>query len=167
MANMCEVDIRIAGEKDKVEEFITELPLFDKFYVDERKEKGNLIQVTGCGDVKWSIKSALKSGCYDGFVLKDECKRLNLACEIFSSEPGCQFQEHFLFAKNKVVIDKCVNYEEYYPAELSYERRLELSKEKGIDMSTIQKYADEEECMKFGGFKNYCEFEDLLEKYFS
>lgn len=63
-------------------------------------------------------------GGYDhnGYKLKfvtlyEACKELNLDMEVYSEEPGCEFQEHYLYKDGRVEVDETVRYWETFDEE--------------------------------------------------
>lgn len=63
-------------------------------------------------------------GGYDhnGYKLKfvtlyEACKELNLDMEVYSEEPGCEFQEHYLYRDGRLEVDETVRYWETFDEE--------------------------------------------------
>ena len=47
----------------------------------------------------------------------EACEQLNLDMEVYSEEPGCGFQEHYVFADKVLVVNESVDYTEEYDEE--------------------------------------------------
>lgn len=132
MPNYCYYEMKVKGSDDAIEELISMMNYnhpthhFHRVFeadVYERGEGFSLIY----GDVAWSINSAmlcLLGGCestgkeYD--FISNVSRRLQLEIEIFSSEPGIGFQEHYIFNNGKTVLSDCIDYSEYCFDELNY-----------------------------------------------
>lgn len=75
-----------------------------------------------CGDCAWSVHSCMRRGL--GTYAKDDDEHstslaeqselLNLEIEVFSSEPGVGFQEHYLYKNGEETIDDVEDYTETY-----------------------------------------------------
>lgn len=91
-------------------------------------------EINGC--CKWSIQSSLIDNAISmrtepnrwsfgteenvnlRFVtLYEACKELDLNMEVYSEEPGCEFQEHYLFIDGELELDECVDYHEEFNEE--------------------------------------------------
>lgn len=177
MANNCEFSMRITGGKKGIEEMISMLKWEGQFknnglgrvYCFETlqiqpTEINGVYTVDGHGYCAWSVLTAMRYE-YCNSSLESETKRLGLVVEIYSSEPGFQFQEHCLIVKGVVVMDEVVDYNEYR-ADGASENELE-------DLCRILGYSSKEELMNrvnengdvcAGGFgSDYGVFEDVLE----
>lgn len=127
MANNCLFDMRITGKEAAIKELIAMLSWQGEF-----KEKGlgrvfsfdaeeleetavpGIFVVTGYGDCAWSVLTAMCDYQERSRSLESESRRLELVVEVFSSEPGVGFQEHFLIDKGNVIESECVDYEEHW-----------------------------------------------------
>lgn len=89
------------------------------------------------GYVKWSIQSALIDDALsmrtqketgtgywgdiddvkDFVTLCEATERFNVTVEVFSKEPGCEFQEHFIIADGGCICDETAEYHEDYDEE--------------------------------------------------
>ena len=58
---------------------------------------------------------------FKGINMEDITKELNLTVEIFSSEPGVGFMEHYLVENGEISVDECVKYHEVENEEGDYE----------------------------------------------
>lgn len=82
--------------------------------------------------------------------LEIECKELDLECEAWFEEEGCEFQEHiFVNKKGELEIeDSCEWSREYW----------DYDEEDGMSENELQaKYGDNDD-IEVGGFENYGEF---------
>lgn len=86
-----------------------------------------------------------------GTSLQRLTKELNLIVEVFSSEPGCGFMEHYVIDKGNVTTKDVVNYMSVYP--LDYRDRQEAIEETGADISEEEwdKALEEDEYIDIGG----------------
>ena len=179
MANNCDFSMRITGGEAEIKELISMLRWEGKFkdsglgriysfYVDEDilpTSLADIYQVDGYGDCAWSVLTAMQY--YNGRTpcLESETDRLGLVVELFSSEPGCQFQEHILIAKGVVCIEDCVDYEEHWVD--NYDSLEAYNKDNETDFTEDMV---DDGCVRIGGFGDsygcFLEVEDL-EEYFS
>ena len=164
MPNLCDYDMRVEGKKDNVEKLLRimkyEEPIhmyriFSAEIYDSKRKSEDVYVVSICGDCAWSVYVCMLEGnsCYyqgepDGTSLLQLTKELNLKIEIFSSEPGIGFQEHYFIDKGKLIVDEEADYNEFWFDEEN------LSKEE-IEEEINRPITDEE-------FKDY-----LSEGYFS
>lgn len=171
MANYCSFDMKITGSIDSIEEMIAMLSWegkfkenglgrvfsFDAMEVEETDLTG-IYTVNGYGDCAWSVLCAMREE-YRGEApsLEGETERLGLVLEVYSSEPGCCFQEHYLFDKGKVVIDDCVDYEEHCIE--AYNSLEEYNRENNTNFTEDMINENGDVCI--GGFGDkYGEFEE-------
>lgn len=146
MANLCEFSMKVVGEnKENIETFFhmltqkgtTYMGRGAEAYLDGYNEENGKHSAEIYGDCKWSIKASLildaismrtnpemwtfgKTNWKDilQFVtLYEASEQLNLDVEVYSSEPGCEFQEHYLCRHGEVDIDEWVHYTEEYDEE--------------------------------------------------
>lgn len=127
MPNYCDFQMIVRGSKESINELIDILeyrhPLYSFYrvldsYVYEEGEGYACI----CGDVAWSVNSTLLDQSAKNVnhrnstltTLDKESARLNLCCEIFSSEPGIGFQEHYIIKDGQILTEECVDYSEYW-----------------------------------------------------
>lgn len=126
MANNCLFDYKIVGKEENVNELIEMMQWEGRFeneglgriyeiWSDEAQDNGDgTVSVLGYGDCAWSVLTAMRN--YGGRTpsLESETERLGLKIEIYSSEPGCAFQEHVIIDNGQVVEEQCVDYEEHW-----------------------------------------------------
>lgn len=163
MANICEFDMKVTGRKEDVLEFVDTLKLQAALYfdIDDTFEQGDYMSVTGFGGCKWSIYSSMRSSRYS-FSLEDMSERLDLVIEAYSKEPGLEFQEHILIDKGEVLIDECVDYEEYFVEELDQEGLRQLCEKTGLSADEIKDRSDHNGDFTIGGFDDYGIFRDFM-----
>lgn len=178
MANNCYFEMKIAGEEKAVEEFVqmlrwegpfkqSGLGRVYSFDVDlslaEKDPDGRpFISVQGQGDCAWSIKTAMIDT--KRHPLLEEIKRLGLAVEAYSSEPGVGFQEHYLIVKDEVLIDECVDYEEHWieGAEESYIQQ--VMEEHTLTREELMGKVNDSGDYCIGGYDDFGDFDDLFSK---
>lgn len=126
MANNCLFDWKIVGKEENVDELISMMKWEGKFEYDglgriyelectDKSDNGDeTVSAYGYGDCAWSVLTAMRD--YGGRApsLESETGRLELKIEIYSSEPGCCFQEHVIIDNGKVIEEECVDYEEHW-----------------------------------------------------
>lgn len=181
MANNCDFEMNIAGEKAAVNEFVQMLKWegpfeeqglgriydFDEIEVKTLAKVNDkeLISLQGGGDCAWSVLTAMMQEYRKDFPsLESETKRLGLALEVWSSESGCTFQEHYIIDKGNVLVDECVTYIEYWPDCMDEEEIEALCKQEGISKEAFEEIIDRDGFYGAGGFgDDYGCFEDLSE----
>ena len=140
MANICDFSMRVRGQKDDIEKFYNAMCQNGNVYMgrgtdaeinyeDEDEYYTAWIQ----GWCKWSVQSAMIDNAismrtepnmwYFGdsvdkskiefITLIEACQKYSLDMEVFSEESGCCFQEHIMVIDGEVVIDDCVEWNEY------------------------------------------------------
>lgn len=136
MPNYCDYDMKIVGHKDNIKELIQIMQykhpnytMYRIFDADVYDEEDNAVYVSG--DVAWSILSTMISPPPNRTTIIDQSKRLNLDVEIFSTEPGIGFQEHFIIKRGTIVVNECMEYLEYHfdPSEYNadtYEEKFQM-----------------------------------------
>jgi len=179
MANNCYFAMKIAGEKENVEEFIQMLQWQGPFenrglgrvfsfevndFEPEVSENNNLVAMTGSGDCAWSIFSAMCAESRGDLPsLESETRRLNLAVEVYSSEPGIGFQEHYLINRGDVIKDECIDYSETWTLEMSEEDIQEFCEENEISREHFDQSINENGDYTTGGYGDqFGDFEDLF-----
>lgn len=175
MANNCYFEMKIAGKEQSVEEFVQMLKWEGPFKnsglgrvysfdvnptLTEKSEKGDWVAVYGQGDCAWSILTAMRE--WERRPLLKETERLGLVVEAYSSEAGLAFQEHILADKGKMIVDDCIDYEEYWVEGMSEQEILELSSEQGLTREELisKMNCNGDYCV--GGFEDFGNFKDLF-----
>ena len=143
MANICSFSMMIKGNKNNIETFLDMMTqkgtvFMGRGAVIEREDMEELEDgICRCqieGWVKWSICASLVDDAISmrgnpsiwsfgegvdktklSFVtLWEAGKKLNLEIECYSEEPGCCFQEHYVFKNGAIAEKECVEYREWY-----------------------------------------------------
>lgn len=174
MANNCWYQMRIAGQKESVDQFIdmlsgkgpVHLGRVFSVYTDEpfTPYPGNrgIGYADVSGDCAWSIKESMLPGYNPSITLATEAKRLGLAVEAYSSEPGNQFQEHVLINKGDILTFDCVDYEEHCVEGMSEKQLTELCKEKGLTKEELLSQVNHNGDYTVGGFgEDFADYKDL------
>lgn len=111
MANNCEYSMKIVGSKWARDKFMKKLMdydeknhffrIFSAYPTDVDGEDATLIY----GDCAWSIETCCRAGGYSKGVdlLEVNTRDLKLKLEVFSTEPGCGFQEHYIYDNGEMV----------------------------------------------------------------
>ena len=105
----------------------------------EQIEDDGLFSVVVYGYCAWSVYCCMFKGVhtyyndwtegkkaklnepFKGINMEDITKELNLTVEIFSSEPGVGFMEHYLVENGEILVNECVKYYEQENEEGDYE----------------------------------------------
>lgn len=170
MANYCEYVMKITGRKENVEELIEMMKWQGKYEncglgriydcweddAEELSEEFGTVQMSG--NCAWSVLTAMRN--YKGRhpSLESETERLNLLVEVYSSEPGCGFQEHCIIDKGEVILEDCVNYEEHWIGEFNSLK--EYNEERGTDFTDDM--IQDDEYVYIGGYGDqYGEFQEV------
>lgn len=119
MANNAFYLMKVVGDRNNVEAFIramkwqgeyTERGVGRVFNTDVYEQEDNYAMIEG--DCAWSVISAMRNEANHNNIEKLSA-RLNLNIEVYCEECGFEFQEHFLVMNGDVIIDECVDWEEY------------------------------------------------------
>lgn len=174
MANNYWYQMRIAGKKESVDQFIAmlggEAPIRLGRIFSVHKDKpftpypGNksIGYADVSGDCAWSIKESMLPGYNPSITLATEAKRLGLVVEAYSSEPGNHFQEHVLINKGDILTFDCVDYEEYFVEDMNEKQLAELCAEKALTKEEILSNANHNGDYTVGGFgDDFANFADL------
>lgn len=174
MANNCWYQMRIAGRKESVEQFIAmlsgEAPIrLGRVFSVNKDEPftpypGNrsIGYADISGDCAWSIRESMLPGNNPNYTLATEAKRLGLVVEGYSSEPGNQFQEHVLINKGDILTFDCVDYEEYFVEDMSEAQLAELCQDKGLTREELLSKANHNGDYTVGGFgEDFADYMDL------
>lgn len=180
MANMCAIDMKIAGKEEAVQEMVQMLSRtgpfceggliglgrvftfdLDESFTERDPKNPSMISVQGFGDCANSVKCAIID--WAPHNLESECARLGVVVEIFSSETGNQFQEHFLCNKGVIEIEECVDYEEWVLSDMHPSDIEALAKEKEMTVDELWSKLNDNGEYTVGGFENYCDFQDLFQ----
>ena len=125
MPNYCNYQMKVKGNNENINEFISMMnythpqkQFYRVFSADVYESEDDYVCISG--DVAWSVYCAFLSltgkcehtGKYYTFI-SDVSRELQLEIEIYSSEPGMCFQEHFLFDKGETIYIDCLDFYEY------------------------------------------------------
>ena len=157
MANICNFSMYVRGKSEDIQRFYDAMCQNGNVYMG-RGADAELIMEDDDGAriegwCKWSIQSALIDNAISmrtnpgmwwfgdnvdaskiEFITLDEaCDKWNLDMEVYSEEPGCCFQEHYLFVDGAMVLEECVDYYEYCLDE--FETKEEAESELGIEIT--------------------------------
>ena len=174
MANNCWYQMRIAGKKESVDQFIAMLSgeapirLGRVFSVNTDEPftpyPGNrsIGYADISGDCAWSIRESMLPGYNPSITLATEAKRLGLVVEGYSSEPGNCFQEHVLINKGDILTFDCVDYEEHCVEDMSEKELAELCEERGLTKEELLSLVNDNGDYAVGGFgDDFANFTDL------
>ena len=132
MPNYCDFNMRVVGQEADVREFHDMLTNYDNvphfwrvFDADIQEEElldDGRVQVDISGDCAWSVYSCMCEG-EDTYAndspscstsLQKESLKKHLQIEVFSTEPGFEFAEHYIYIDGKELENSCVKYNEYF-----------------------------------------------------
>ena len=176
MANICSFSMCVKGTHENIEKFYNAMCQDGNIYMGrgadakilyEDEENRALID----GWCKWSVQSAMIDNAIsmrtepnmwawgngvdasklEFITLWEACDRWNIDMEVFSEEPGCAFQEHYLFIDGQVVLDECVEWNEYDLDD--YETKEEAEKE--LEIKITDEEWEEGGFIGRGGFENW------------
>ena len=176
MANICSFSMRVRGDVKGITNFYNAMCQNGNIYMGRGADAQiNIDEEDGSafieGWCKWSIQSALIDNAismrenpskwffgndFDAskieFITLDEaCEKWNLDMEVYSEEPGCCFQEHYMFIDGYMVLDECVDYYEYYIEE--FETKEEAERE--LDITLTDEEWNEHGFVSRGGFGDW------------
>lgn len=175
MANICSFSMKVRGKHEDIEKFYDAMSQNGNIYmgrgaeaeIDYDDEEGTA-QIDGW--CKWSIQSAMIDNAIsmrtephmwafhgvdvrelEFITLLEATEKWSLVMEVYSEEPGCEFQEHYVFDNGKVLCDECVKYCELWLGD--YDTKEEVEDAYGF------KITDEEwetqDYISRGGFKDW------------
>lgn len=178
MANICSFVMKARGSKENVEQFHKAMRQEGNIWMGRGADVDLTFEDDGedgafymSGWCKWSILSALIDNAIsmrtepnmwskeegwenrEYITLYEACERWDIIMEVYSEEGGCQFQEHFICDKGKVLCEDCVHWEEYDIYD--YDSREEAEEDLGVKF-TDEEWANEDDgriCR--GGFPNW------------
>ena len=123
MPNYCDYDMKVVSKsKDSIDKLFSIMDYKDKtrqmyrvldVNMDKVEREGNLFSCLFGGNVAWSCLYWVEKYDKDLSILPELCKELGIGIELWSSEVGVGFQEHYVINKDGVVVVKeCVDYRE-------------------------------------------------------
>lgn len=174
MANLCSFLMKVRGEKEDIEQFHKALNQQGDIWMGRGAETDLTFEDDGSafmsGWCKWSIISSLVDNAIsmrtepnlwafsrddknlEFITLFEACEKWNLVMEVYSEEPGCEFQEHYICDKGRVICDECVNWEEYDI--YIYDTKEEAEEEFGVKF-TDEEWNSGEDSVHRGGFGDW------------
>jgi hypothetical protein len=173
MANICDFVMRVKGKRENIEKFYNTMHQNGNVYMGRgaeaeiNYEDNDIAEINGW--CKWSVVSALIDNAismrtepgkwYFGanfnfsktqFVtLIEACRRWDIDMEVYSEESGCAFQEHYMVVDGDLVIDECVEWNEYCIDD--YETKEEAERELEIEI-TDEEWDSKDSFISRGGF---------------
>ena len=185
MANICDFSMRVKGDKISIDEFYDALRQKGNVWIgrgvsdtdidyQESNEAGKVYgDIYGC--TKWSVVSSLIDNAIDMresperwsfgdgvnpneiefITLWEACKKYHLDMEVYSSESGCAFQEHFMYV-NGEQFEECVDYYEFDVEE--YDTKEEAEKDLNETFTDEEWYAAKnynDNWLKRGGYEEW------------
>ena len=171
MPNYCNYQMKVKGNSKNINEFISMMNYthpqkqFYRVFAADVYESGDGY-VCISGDVAWSVYCAfLQISCKcertdkEFTLISDVSKELQLEIEIYSSEPGMCFQEHFLFDKGETIYIDCLDFYEYWYDDMAYEGETDEEKFaaflEDIGLNITPEDLDENGNYCIGGFENF------------
>lgn len=165
MANWCNFNMNIVGTKEDCKAFRDILKYnteknFERVYeaetvFEEGNDKNYSMEIFG--NCAWSVACSMVDKTFDNrperTTLAEESKRLNLDIEVYSTEPGMCFAEHFRFKNGRKLIDDCVDYNEFYWNRNDFPTIEELNAEYGTNYTEDD--FDMNDCHIEGGFGDW------------
>lgn len=155
MANICNFSMCVKGTHENIEKFYNAMCQDGNIYMGRGAEAEIQYEdADGCafidGWCKWSVYSSMINNAIsmrtepnmwhfgdntdasnlEFITLWEACGRWNIDMEVFSEEPGCAFQEHYLVIDGQVVHEDCIEWNEYdlddYETKEVAEKELEI-----------------------------------------
>ncbi|MGL5714337.1 MAG: hypothetical protein ACRCX2_15055 [Paraclostridium sp.] len=143
MPNYCNFSIGVVGKREKADKLAEYLKadydkpkhfyrVFDADITAGYELEGDKVAYIISGNCAWSVYSCMFEGEYTyysssrknvleteaqnitGTTLPIESKELELDIEVFSSEPGMEFMEHYIISNGVIKVDDCVHWSEGY-----------------------------------------------------
>lgn len=176
MANICSFIMCVKGDHENIESFYNALIQKGTIWMgrgadaDIDYEDENKAFVTG--QCKWSVYSALIGNAismrkepdkwYHGddepenlefITLEEACVKWHLEMETYSEEYGIGFQEHYLIKNDEVIINECVDANEYDLYE--YKTKEEAESELGTKITDTEWETYKGDRFVRGGFENW------------
>lgn len=155
MANMCYFMMKIVGTEKNAEKMLdvikSDYAIEASVYDRSADKENDKCYIFLDGDCKWSVKSSMLD--FKPSILSYSAS-FNVTLEIFSSEPGCCFQEHFVIENGNITVNECVGFYEFDSLE-SFESEGGLkafNEEYGTDYKT---YNVVDGFVQIGGFDDF------------
>lgn len=152
MPNLCSYAMRVKGKRENIEEFVDVMTNYslerhfwrvfraDAEYYDSAPD--GLAIACIHGECAWSVYCCMCTGdwTYANDVAEErrtslqfESRRLNLEIEVYSDEPGMEFQEHYRYRNGEELAAESVEYRcfslDYIDDEATEEEKTEMFEE--------------------------------------
>lgn len=184
MANNCFYNMKVQGKEENVKEFIKIMQvdkyegnvhmfrIFCAYVYEEGTDENGYYVAKLNGDCAWSVHTCMTEYGYytdrkdsPGIPthLAKESERLGLMIDVYSTESGMAFAEHYTFYNGECICDETVDYFEYMLDE--YESVEEANEDLDINLTKEEfDFAIEENegYIEVGGFGDY-EFADIID----
>ena len=177
MANLCSFSMLVKGKHDDIEKFYRAMRQKGYIWMgrgadaeidyDDNFDLEGHDRATIDGWCKWSIRSALYDNAIsmrreperwffgndvnsvelEFITFVEASEKWNLEVEIFSEEPGCCFQEHYIVRNGIKEVAECVEWNEHF---LGYYETKEEAEEELEMQITDEEW--ENDCVQRGGF---------------
>lgn len=167
LANNCMYDMKIAGSRNSINEVVAIMNykslncrMYRIFKAEVAEQEDDYAIISG--DCAWSVDNCMINVPDGATSLIQLSKLFRLDFEVFSCEPGCAFQEHYVIQNGNIVCDECVDYQEYWFNEddwegsTSEERFKNFCEEYDLNITIDDLDGD---VYVTGGLPNYCEWE--------
>ena len=164
MANNCFFTMHVKGKKENVDEFFAELRDYERVPHFWRVFSADRLDLQSEPD--GTVVAEIIGDCPEvSTSLQKESKRLSLAIEVFSEEPGAEFQEHYHYEYGERIAAEDVKWhsfwfdEDAYDAPTREEKFAAFLKENDLRASDYSLAdLDDCDCVHSGGFGNYGDF---------
>lgn len=126
MPNYCEYEMKVRGKKENCQKWLQKMKsydepnhfwrMFDPIYISDEGGTDDDYFMVFAGDCAWSLETCCRDSGYSGGVdlFEVNTRELHLKMEAYSSEPGCEFQEHYIYIDGECEVDDCVEWHEWY-----------------------------------------------------
>lgn len=162
MANDCEYEMKIKGSATSVKKFLDAMQQRGEYassgvgrvFSVEIVEKVNSAEGVLChiaGDCAWSVFSAMRR---NGNGLEPISKILGLKIEVYSSECGCEFMEHFAVDKGEILCDDCVDWVQIYEEDIDEDFWCsDIAQQNSITKENYKEHIDSDGYLNLGGIE--------------
>lgn len=165
MPNICDFVMKVIGQEKDIDEFVllrnydTPNHFYRIFDLDEQSRDtldDGRVAVVFDGSCAWSVHSC----CIEGYPNEDlfalHSKRLSLEIEVYSTEMGMAFAEHYLYKYGECIVDEVEDYCAFYWDRDSYPDIKDAIKDGEIPEDLTEKDFDDDDGYHIeGGFGNW------------
>ena len=184
MANNCFYTLKAAGAKESVQELLDimqykkeDTVMFARIFDAEEDDTVELadgrVLMSISGDCAWSVYSCMFEGNGTYFnsareanpqlsSIPIESKRLGLDIEIYSSEPGMGFAEHYRVTNGDILISDETPYSELYWNKDEYPDFASFKEDYGFSDEVTEDQFDEDGYASLGGYDGVFEIDSLI-----